>query len=58
VVTTAIERTAIRAWKAWGDGFAMFTRCAGCGELADCRGKRRSRMLCLACFDLGPEGER
>jgi hypothetical protein len=53
-----LEREAIRAWKAWGDGYAMRTTCYRCRHRRDCRGKRRSRMLCLECFDLGPEGER
>jgi hypothetical protein len=54
---SSLERRAIRAWKVWGDGYAMNTRCAGCGRHRPCRGKRRRRMLCLECFDLGPEGE-
>ncbi|HEY7621703.1 MAG TPA: hypothetical protein VH834_18125 [Solirubrobacteraceae bacterium] len=53
---TAIERTAIRFWKVWGSGYAMRTRCAGCGRQRDCRGITRRRMLCLECFDQGPEG--
>jgi formylmethanofuran dehydrogenase subunit E len=53
-----LELQAVRAWRKWGDGYAMFTRCDECGELTQCRGKTRRRMLCLACFDLGPEGER
>jgi hypothetical protein len=49
-----MEQQAIRAWRRWGDGFAMRTRCSGCGQFRHCRGKRRRRMLCLECFDLGP----
>jgi hypothetical protein len=55
---STLERQAIRAWREWGDGYAMKTRCAECGRQRDCRGKRRKRMLCLECFDLGHEGER
>ena len=60
VVSAAVqdlERAVRRAWKRWGDGFAMFTRCAECGRMRNCRGRTRRRMLCLECFDFGREGE-
>jgi hypothetical protein len=31
-------------------GFALFTRCDGCGEQRHCKGKSREQMLCLDCF--------
>lgn len=46
-----MELEATIAWKAWGHAWSMFTRCAGCDEMKQCRGARRSRMLCLDCFD-------
>lgn len=57
-MTATLERQAVVLWKQWGDGYALFTRCHGCGGMRYCRGKRRSRMLCLPCFDLAPESER
>jgi hypothetical protein len=50
-----LEAMARRLWAEWGDGFALFTRCDACGEMRQCRGKRRARMLCLECFDAGAE---
>jgi hypothetical protein len=50
-----LELAARLAWREWGSAFAMFTRCSSCGELRECRGRRRRRMLCLECFDLGAE---
>ena len=44
------EQTAA-LWRSWGDGYALYTRCDGCGEVCHCRGVRRSLMLCLDCFD-------
>jgi hypothetical protein len=49
---TTIELGAVAAWKAWGSEWALHTACSGCGEVKPCRGKRRAKMLCLACFDL------
>ena len=54
---TELEKAALRAWGKWGNGYMLYTRCGECGELRLCRGKRRRWMLCLGCFDLGPEGE-
>jgi hypothetical protein len=55
-----LERDARRLWREWGDGFAMFGRCVVCGRLSDedgrplfVRGRRRGRLVCLACFDQG-----
>jgi hypothetical protein len=48
----ALERAARLDWVTWGAAWAMHTRCAECGEVCWCRGRRRERMLCLACFDL------
>jgi hypothetical protein len=48
-----LELAARQAWREWGSAFAMFARCSSCGELRQCRGRRRRRMLCLECFDLG-----
>lgn len=48
-----LEQKARAAWQKWGDGFALFTTCDGCGEIRNCRGKRRARMLCLDCWDGG-----
>ena len=50
---TALERAALAAWKTWGSEWAMHTACSGCGEMKPCRGKRRSKMLCLDCHDQG-----
>ena len=50
---TALERAALAAWKTWGSGWSMFTACSSCGEMKNCRGATRSKMLCLDCFDQG-----
>jgi ribosomal protein S27E len=50
---TALERGARDAWHRWGDGYALYTRCDGCGNIAHCRGRTRDAVLCLTCFDLG-----
>lgn len=50
---TALELATLVAWKSWGEEWAMTTACAGCGEVRACRGKRRSKLLCLECFDQG-----
>ena len=47
-----LERAARRAWVEWGDGYALFSACSLCREHRYVRGKRRSWMLCLDCFDL------
>lgn len=54
---TLAERARI-AWLVWGDGWALHTRCDGCGEIHYCRGPERDRMLCLECFDLGVKPKR
>jgi len=46
---TDAERLSL--WRSWGDGYALYTRCGGCGEIQHCRGARRHPMLCLDCFD-------
>ncbi len=55
---TALERAAREAWAHWGEGYALFTRCDGCGEVVHCRGPKRERMLCLTCFDLGVKAKK
>lgn len=47
-----LEKLARQLWHRWGDGYAMFTRCSECGELKQCRGRKRKYMVCLECFDL------
>lgn len=49
---STLEAQTIIAWKRWGSSYAMSTTCSSCREVKNCRGKRRSKMLCLACFDL------
>ncbi len=46
-----IEEQAKLAWKIWGSAWCMNVVCSGCGEMKICRGKRRSKMLCLDCWD-------
>jgi len=54
-----LEFAARLAWIEWGDGYALFGLCAACDEVRHVRGKRRSWMLCLECFDLaGPRVRR
>ena len=48
----SLEEQVRKEWKWWGTGFAMFTRCDNCGEVKNCRGKKRLFMLCMECFDL------
>jgi ribosomal protein S27E len=48
---TSYELAVTAAWHVWGDGYALYTRCSGCGEIHHCRGKRRERVLCIECFD-------
>lgn len=48
-----LEQKAKMAWAKWGSAWAMYTRCTKCGEVVQCRGKSRKRMICLECFDLG-----
>ncbi len=55
VTRSRLELAARLARREWGDGYAMRTRCSGCSEIRECRGRRRRRMLCLECFDLGRE---
>ena len=50
-----IEQATRAEWHKWGSGYSMFCTCDGCDEFKACRGVRRSRMLCLDCFDLGKE---
>lgn len=52
-----VERQAKRAWEKWGAGYALFTACDRCCRRRYCRGKTRRHVICLECFDLGPEGE-
>jgi hypothetical protein len=50
-----LELAARVAWVEWGSEHASFARCSSCGEIRHVRGRRRSWMLCLECFDLvGP----
>lgn len=46
-----IEQQTTIAWKIWGHAYALFTRCSRCGEMKQCRGKNRGRMLCIDCWD-------
>ncbi len=55
---TSLELLARVAWRAWGDGYALYTVCGGCGQMAYCRGPARKTMLCLECFDLGVKARR
>lgn len=48
-----LEQAAFSAWRSWGATWALFTRCAFCGEVTQCRGRSRQRMCCLGCFDQG-----
>lgn len=50
---TTLETLARASWYVWGRGYALYTRCSGCGDVKHCRGNRRDGMLCLECFDLG-----
>ena len=52
-----LETQATLAWKRWGVAWMRFTRCSGCGEQRQCRGKRKNKMLCLECFDANPPKE-
>jgi hypothetical protein len=56
-VSAVLEWSAKQAWQAWGAAYALFTTCDRCGKRRYCRGKVRRYVLCLECFDLGPEGE-
>jgi ribosomal protein S27E len=48
-----LELQAVLEWRLWGSGYALHTRCDGCGEQKMCRGRKRRHMLCLECFDTG-----
>ena len=50
-----LEKQARRMWVEWGDGFALYGTCSCCGEQRHVRGKRRSWVLCLDCFDTAGE---
>jgi hypothetical protein len=50
---STIEENAAILWRRWGNGWALYTACSNCGEVRQCRGRRRARMLCLECFDQG-----
>jgi hypothetical protein len=52
-MTTEMERVARESWAVWGWAFLLYTGCASCGQQRVCRGRRRSRMLCLDCWDGG-----
>ena len=48
---SSLERTVLFAWMAWGSAYRGYYLCAGCGEMRYCRARRKSRFLCLDCFD-------
>jgi hypothetical protein len=52
-ILSTFEAQVVADWHVWGDGYALYTTCDGCGSLAHCRGKKRSHMLCIVCFDQG-----
>jgi len=52
---SAIEQMARAEWRRWGDGYACFCACSACGEIKQCRGKKRAHMLCLECWDAGEQ---
>jgi hypothetical protein len=52
---TTLEKQARALWLMWGVAWAMRCRCSKCNEIHECRGQKRSRMLCLDCYDQGGE---
>jgi formylmethanofuran dehydrogenase subunit E len=51
VSAPSLEEAVRQAWVAWGYVYSGYYLCDGCGEMRYCRARRKSRWLCLDCFD-------